>query len=283
MGTSDESGTRKLETSIEIRATPGAVWKALTDAEELIRWFPMEARVTPGVGGSIWTAWKGEFEDTATIEIWEPERRLRLVSGAGATGLPARLVQEFTIEPGGQGATTLRLVHSGFARGADWDWEFDATRRGWELELRGLRHYLERHAGKPRRVVWIRRRTERTAEQAWQRLMGGVAGAHGGTHGLLSIKPLPAAGLREGDPYRFITADGETISGETRVFGPPRDFAGTVRELGDAYLRLRIDRACGTEGLGPLEVNLWLSMYGATPIEVEVVEHRWGLLMERVG
>ncbi len=279
MTTRDPTGdTRSLETSVEIKASPEAVWKALTDAEELTRWFPMEARVTPGAGGSIWIAWPGEFEDTARIEVWEPSRRLTLVSAVGAAGMPARLTQDFTIEARSGGATLLRLVHSGFGRGGDWDWEFDATRRGWEFELRGLHHYLERHAGKPRSVVWIRRRTEKTTEDAWRRLMGGTPGAHG----LLSIKPLPQAGLREGDPYRFITADGETISGEVRVFNPPHDFAGTVREIGDSYLRLRIDRPSATAaGAGSLEINLWLSMYGASDIEHEVVDHRWNLLLAR--
>ncbi|MFM9995828.1 MAG: SRPBCC family protein [Phycisphaerales bacterium] len=272
------SEQRTLETSIEVRATPAAVWKALTDAEELTRWFPMEARVTPGVGGSIWTSWKDEYEDTARIEVWEPNRRLVLASGIGAAGLPARLTVDYTIEAkhGAAGVTVLRLVHSGFGRGGDWDWEFDATKRGWSFELRGLRHYLERHAGKPRRVAWIRRKTDKTPEQAWTRIMGGTPGSHG----LLSLKPLPT--LREGDPYRFITADGETISGEARVFGPPRDFAGTVRELNDAYLRLRIDHPCSSGGVDRgIEINLWLSMYGATELEAEVVEHRWGMLMGR--
>ncbi len=267
---------RSIETAIEIKASPDAVWKALTDAEDLTRWFPMAARVTPGVGGSIWTAWKGEFEDTARIEVWEPGRRLVLASGIGAAGMPARLLVDYTIEGKKDGTTVLRLVHSGFGRGGDWDWELDATRRGWEFELRGLRHYLERHAGRGRRVVWIRRKTEKTPEQVWQRLMGGTPGSHG----LLSIKPVPV--LKEGDPYRFITADGETISGETRVFSPPRDFAGTVRELNDAYLRVRIDHPCSPAGVDrSIEINLWLSMYGATDIDVEVVEHRWNLLMGR--
>lgn len=271
---------RTIETSIKLRATPEAVWRALTDAEELTRWFPIEASVTPGVGGTIRTAWHGECEDAARIEVWEPSRRLVLASGVGAAGLPARLTVQYTIEPkpGGEGTCVLRLVHSGFARGGDWDWEFDATRRGWEFELRGLRHYLERHAGRPRRVVWVRRPTSKTPEQAWTRLMGGTPGSHG----LLSIKPLPPMGLREDDPYRLITADGEVISGEVRVFAPPRDFAGTVRELNDAYLRVRIDRPCSSAGVAEgVEINLWLSMYGATELEAEVVQHRWSLLLGR--
>jgi uncharacterized protein YndB with AHSA1/START domain len=37
--------------SIDINATPENVWRALTGAGELMRWFPLQARVTPGTGG----------------------------------------------------------------------------------------------------------------------------------------------------------------------------------------------------------------------------------------
>lgn len=266
-----------IEASIGIRATPEALWHALTDAGELTRWFSTEARVMPGVGGSIWTAWHGEFESTARIEAWEPHRRLAL-SGAAGVSAPARVIVEFTIEARAGGVTMLRLVRGGFEWGGDGDREDDATRGGWEPDLPGLRHYLERHAGSPRRVVRIRHATDKTPEQAWTRLMGGTPGSHG----LLAIRPLPTEGLRQGSPYRFITADGEVISGEVCMFAPPRDFAGTVRELNDAYLRVRINRSGPrTGGAGGIEIDLRLSLYGATELEAEVVEHRWGLLLGR--
>ena len=54
--------TRTIEKELEIDAPIEAVWKALTDAEELTNWFPLEARVKPGVGGSIWRLESWEFE-----------------------------------------------------------------------------------------------------------------------------------------------------------------------------------------------------------------------------
>ena len=48
-----KSTQRLFEMSIDIEATPEHVWKALTDAAELTRWFPLQARVTPGTGGSM--------------------------------------------------------------------------------------------------------------------------------------------------------------------------------------------------------------------------------------
>lgn len=40
---------RRVEREVKINAPIAEVWKALTDAKELARWFPLEARVTPGL------------------------------------------------------------------------------------------------------------------------------------------------------------------------------------------------------------------------------------------
>jgi uncharacterized protein YndB with AHSA1/START domain len=49
-----------LEFEIEVAAPVEAVSKALTDAAELSRWFPLEAEVKPGVGGTIRLSWGPE-------------------------------------------------------------------------------------------------------------------------------------------------------------------------------------------------------------------------------
>ena len=70
---------RAFEMALDLPASPDDVWRALTAAEELVRWFPVDARVTPGPGGSMVWSW-GENWDWATrIDAWEPGRLLRLV------------------------------------------------------------------------------------------------------------------------------------------------------------------------------------------------------------
>jgi uncharacterized protein YndB with AHSA1/START domain len=44
---------RRLEKTIEIAVPVEEVWKALTESKELVKWFPLSARVTPGVRGKI--------------------------------------------------------------------------------------------------------------------------------------------------------------------------------------------------------------------------------------
>jgi uncharacterized protein YndB with AHSA1/START domain len=47
----------RIEKEIEINAPIEQVWKALTEGDGLKNWFPLEARVTPGVGGKIFLSW----------------------------------------------------------------------------------------------------------------------------------------------------------------------------------------------------------------------------------
>jgi uncharacterized protein YndB with AHSA1/START domain len=173
MTTSTTSGAeRAVERQIEIAAPLSAVWKALTDAEELIRWFPLEARVTPGQGGSVWMRWDDAETVEDRIDVWEPERRLRLVGKAGPW---SRLATDYTLEGKG-GTTVLRVVSSGFGGEDDPDEVMQGFGFGWDFELRGLRHYLERHRGVRRVVAWARARHTMGYERAWAALTT-VAGA----------------------------------------------------------------------------------------------------------
>jgi len=69
---------RRIERTLSIGAPVDAVWKALTDATELMRWFPLRATVSPGAGGLIHMEWDETYNADSTIEAWEPGRHLRI-------------------------------------------------------------------------------------------------------------------------------------------------------------------------------------------------------------
>lgn len=71
--------TRSVEMAVDIAAPADAVWTALTDPAELVRWFPLQASVIPGAGGSVKCSWDDTWTWESTIDIWEPGRRSRLV------------------------------------------------------------------------------------------------------------------------------------------------------------------------------------------------------------
>lgn len=257
-------GTRSLEDRIVIPAPAAVVWRALTDAEELMRWFPPRASVEPGEGGVVRLSWiPGEAGSAARIEIWEPNRRLRTVEHRrDAAGRLVELVVDYFIEGEG-GQTVLRVVHAGFGAEADWDEEYDGTVRGWRYELRGLRHYLGRHRGVSRRVAFVSTGTSLTPQACYARIMGPT--------GLIREGRL--AGLAEGDRYRIVGSAG-AFEGSVLVNRPPLDFAGTVTNLNDALLRY--------EFYGRT-VRLWAAMWGVDDAVVRALEARFQESVTQAG
>jgi hypothetical protein len=64
---------RRVEREIETAAPIEKVCKALADGKELARCFPLEARVTSGVGGKIFVSWGPAFEgprDKIEVQAW---------------------------------------------------------------------------------------------------------------------------------------------------------------------------------------------------------------------
>jgi uncharacterized protein YndB with AHSA1/START domain len=256
---------------LEINAPPEAVWKALTDAQELTRWFPLDAKIKPGVGGSIWSSWGPPFEGESAIQIWEPNKHLRTgwPTWDAAPGEERRQIAVDYLLEGRGGKSILRLVHSGFGKDAKWDKEYDGISRGWAFELRGLRHYLENHRGKDRRVVWSKRPVKRSIPETMSRLIGPSAEAFRGS----------VEGLKEGDSYGLqIVGTNRTIEGRVAVNRPPRSFSGSIVNLNNAFFRVEIE-ACGPDGAE--EVWTWVSTYGLPGEVCDSLERDLGPALER--
>ena len=259
--------TKRLKKEVEITASPAAVWKALTDPEELARWFPLSAQVTPGAGGSMFLSWGPGCEGESRIEAWEPQKLLRLIEQAGGGATDAQPVTiEWKLEQQG-GKTIVRLVQSGFATGAAWEDEyFASTEYGWGFMLINLRHYLERHAGTPRRVAWPRQKVAVSREEAY-RLLAAPGGLFSEGTG----------GLAAGAEYMLESATGENFEGRVEFVKPPRGFCLSVRHLNDALLWLSIEGAPGEH-----EVQLWLSAYGVPQEKVDEFTKQWAGVFRRI-
>lgn len=249
---------RSVESELEIDAPLDAVWKALTDAQELVRWFPLHAKVKPGKGGAIWASWGPPFEGESTIQIWEPNRHLRTGWPFTASGgEKCLLFVDYFLESAG-GTTRLRLVHSGFGVGEDWDAEYDGVTRGWAFELNGLRHYLEHHRGKDRRPIWIRKPTKLAADAAAARLIGPEGRVFRGQ----------IDGLKPGDRYRLeLVGTNRVIEGVVSVNRRPRSFSGTVPGINNALFRCDIERIGSGE-----EAWVWFSTYGLDTDEADTLQ-----------
>lgn len=253
--TTSARGTRSASGRIEIQASPERVWTALTDAADLVRWFPLEARVDPGDGGSIFMSWKNEFAAESKIIGWDPPRRLAISWGWGDEAETQPQVTEYRIEKGEGGITRVDVVTSGFPDDPAWDGWVEGTKRGWRFELRSLKEYLEHHDGEDRGVVYLRRRTSLGLDEVWERLSGDA-----GLAGLApNLNPLRG---------RLFDADGSL------------QHAGVLASPDGALFRVSNEPCMDPDY--EREIVLWLQAWGEERDALPAYETAWSQLLERL-
>jgi hypothetical protein len=154
-------------------------------------------------------------------------------------------------------------VHSGFSRDAEWDEMFDTMSSGWRYFFFNLKHYVEKHAGVQRAMVWTRRPVaDRSRQDGWTHVLRG-----------LGIDPATA----EGKPFTLSLA-GEHFDGTAVQRKEPVHFAGTLPSLNDGLLFLELEPG-ETWHLG-----FWMSTY-SLPVErvQELQKNVDGLMDELLG
>lgn len=255
---------RVHSTEIEIDASPETVWSAVSEADQLTRWYVEDARVEPGEGGKQWIDWGGGQAMEATHLVWQPGERLVIgdPGHATATGWNA-IVVEFEIEALGGDRSLLRITQSGIPEGPDWQGAYDGTYVGWQAFAETLRIYLERHPGTARRTVYDYRTLPVSAEDAWESL-------------LLETLGMPAECFVAGAEFTAQPSDGGApISGRIAKCARPGVLVGTIAELDDAVLFLTIH---GT-GSGDAYMNFVLGTYGLDDERWAAAEARWKALL----
>jgi uncharacterized protein YndB with AHSA1/START domain len=250
---------RRLEKSIELNASPDQVWNALIDPKQLANWFPLEARVTPGVGGRIFVSWGPTFEGEGEIIAWEPGKRI-------AWKEPFATI-EFTLEARG-GKTIVRLVQSAFLSGEDWENEwFASTDYGWGFMLLGLQWTLERHPGATRQVRWPRQESGLSREETYARLLraGGIFEADASSF------------LHPGASYNAKTTTGQNLSGRVEFLKPLRGFCISIHELSDALLWVTIEGSPGK-----IDAQIWLSAFNVAEPELDTFQQTWSKRLHEI-
>lgn len=264
---------RKVEAEIEINSSPERIWRAITEAKELMRWFPLSAEVEPGEGGKVIFSWGDLYPgEEAVIEKWLPESRLRIVYGQAATGemgMPDDsqdaevMAVDYHIESKG-GKTVLRVIHSGFGTDDQWDEWYDGTVRGWQFELRSLRNYLDHHYGRDRDVIWLHRPIINDVETAWRKLIG--------ENGFRLEEILSTA--KAGDRYTSTAASGDEFRGIIQIVDQPWQFSGTIENLDNALLRLTLDPS----PQGTL-ASVFINTYGIAGNQLKALEEQLDTMM----
>ena len=132
---------------VDIVGDVPAVWRAFTEGVHLVRWCAPDAHLRPRAGGLFRASVDRVTRMEAHIDVYEPNRRLRLIY-LETEALPAAetaIVADFILEPATAPATgsILRVLGSGIPEGPQWDTQYKRMKVGWAAALSRLKVYVE--------------------------------------------------------------------------------------------------------------------------------------------
>lgn len=149
--------TDRIEKTVELKAPPARVWRALTDHQEFGQWFQvrLDGPFAPGQTSRGQIAYPGyeHIKWEAVVQKMEPERRFSFTWHPYAvepdqdySGETPTLV-EFTLEKTATG-TRLSVVESGFDKLPPHrrDLAFRMNEGGWEEQVKNIARHLEHAA-----------------------------------------------------------------------------------------------------------------------------------------
>jgi uncharacterized protein YndB with AHSA1/START domain len=240
--------TRPIEFEIEVAGTPEQVWETIATGPGISIWF-VPSDVEEREGGTMTMRHGAGMDQTAEVTAWDPPRRFAFESPFQPTeDAPSeRLAVELLVEARSGDTCVVRLVHSGFGSGPDWDRMRESSVSGWETCLAVLKLYLAHFRGRPTARIHVRGTAPGTDEQAWAAFTGAL--------GL----GTPAAGDR-------IAADGPGL-------------AGVVEQVDATRIILRLEQPASGIGVlvagGPADVmytQVAASLFGNDAEEVAARE-----------
>jgi len=139
-------GTRGYAHLIEVDVPVARVWRALTDPGLIRIWSGKEAEIDPRKGGVYRLGRRHEDFREAHIDIFDVNRRLRLIYLSGSNWPPgdSAVVDDFLLDARkGDGKTSLRLLGSGVPESTAWDKSYMRIRMGWERFMARIKVTVE--------------------------------------------------------------------------------------------------------------------------------------------
>lgn len=195
----EPSGRRSVRVEVEVPGTPEEVWAAIATGRGVSSWFvPTELEHdTQGTPTQVVSHFGPGMDAVASVTRWDPPHVFAAESELGPGG--PTLATEWIVEARGGGVCVVRVVHSVFASGDEWDGQLESTEAGWPAFFRILRLYLRHFRGQPCASFQLLGAAPGPASEAWARLTGALgldgAAVGGSVHSAADAPPL--AGLVE--------------------------------------------------------------------------------------
>ncbi|MCY4056401.1 MAG: SRPBCC domain-containing protein [Gammaproteobacteria bacterium] len=164
------SGRRSIHVEAEVPGSPEEVWEAIATGPGIGSWFyPTE--LEERVGGVLKYDTGSEMVHIpAIVTVWDPPRRFRHDGkDCGPEGPPT--ATEWIIEPRAGGCCLVRVVHSLFAGGDDWDDQLEKFEDGWPQALAVLRLSLTHFRGQHATILRASGNLDGSVRDAWQALL----------------------------------------------------------------------------------------------------------------
>jgi len=167
----DDKGHCRVETEVEIQASPEAIWKAIATGPGVKSWFmAWETEYDERVGGEVRARVGDEMVPIAKLTAWDPPNHFATEGdNAFGPGSP-KIAYEWTVDAKEGGKCVLRMVQTLFAEDDSWDTQLGDTAAGWPAFFHVLRNYVERHAGEPSGVVQAMGPVPGSKDEAFERL-----------------------------------------------------------------------------------------------------------------
>lgn len=165
----DASGRRSVQVEVEVPGTPEEVWQAIATGPGISAWFvPTQFEEVDGKPVAVTSDFGPGMAARAVVTAWDPPRMF-VAQGEGWGGSPPMATQ-WSVESRAGGVCVVRVVHSLFASGDDWDDQLEATESGWPGFFRTLRIYLTHFRGQRGTIMQFVAPFAGTDAQAWDAL-----------------------------------------------------------------------------------------------------------------
>jgi uncharacterized protein YndB with AHSA1/START domain len=141
--------TRGYAYRIDVTAPAVVAWEALTTSAALNRWCSAGAEIDAREGGSFRANVDRVTEFEAHIDVFRPQRRMRLIH-LRSPALPptdSTLIDDFVLDASAE-RTIVRLLGSGIPSGSDWDTIYLRQRTGWERAMARLKVLIDSEAAR---------------------------------------------------------------------------------------------------------------------------------------
>lgn len=163
-----DHGARFVEMIVEVPGTPEEVWAAIATGPGISCWFT-PTTVEEQAGGAITFELGPDMESSGEITTWSPPTCLAYEERDWMEGAPP-LATEVHIESKDGGVCTVRMVHSLFASGEDWDDQLESMENGWSPFFIILQEYMKHYRNLPCTSVRLMAKSTDAEPRTWERL-----------------------------------------------------------------------------------------------------------------